>query len=212
MMLNSGQIKIMTHTFIYALIDPNSNMVRYIGKTDNLERRFKTHTCIPTLNRMKTKRADWIKSLIKKEQVPILKPLMKVPFEKWQFIEQEMIKHYKQFSPLTNLTAGGDGFLKGTHSLETREKLSKSHKGIPTGRKGMKLSPEWCKKLSESHKGKGGGEQHYLFGKHLSEETKQKKRDAMKRRKEKYGYIHSQETRKKISVSQKIRRANEMNN
>ena len=71
------------------------------------------------------------------------------------------------------------------HSAETRRKISKSNKG-------RIISDEWRQKISISKKG-----QHW----NLSEETKQKMRDACKNRKP-----ISEETRKKQSESHKGKR------
>ena len=66
---------------------------------------------------------------------------------------------------------------------EQRQKMSDSHKGI-------KLSEEHIKKISES-----------LKGKHRSDEIRKKMSEAQLKRKEKVGYIHSPEARKKISLT-----------
>ena len=84
----------------------------------------------------------------------------------------------------------------GTHSEETKRKMSESHKGrkhseetkakISKSNKGKKLSEETKQKLSLSHKGKK-----------LSEETKQKMSISRK------GKKHSEETKQKMSTSRK---------
>ena len=51
-------------TFIYILIDPITNQVRYVGKTNNISQRYKAH-----LNRARKHqihKANWIKSLKRK--------------------------------------------------------------------------------------------------------------------------------------------------
>ena len=60
------------------------------------------------------------------------------------------------------------------HSDETKQKISKSHKGKPAHNKGKPMSEETKKKLSESKKGLLSGEKNPMFGKHHSDETKQK--------------------------------------
>jgi len=55
-------------------------------------------------------------------------------------------------------------------SKETKEKMSKAHRGKNNPMYGKKHTNETLKKMSESHQ----GENHPLYGKHLSEEWKQK--------------------------------------
>jgi len=71
------------------------------------------------------------------------------------------------------------------HSEETKQKMSDAAKG----KKRQPFSDEWKNKISESVSGqKNGmygitGKDHPMYGKHHSEETKQKMREAWKRRK-----------------------------
>jgi hypothetical protein len=70
------------------------------------------------------------------------------------------------------------------------KKISETHKGIPKSAehkkkiadalRGKKKSAEHCANLSIGHKGLNSGDKHYLFGKHHTEEQKQKQRDKMK--------------------------------
>ena len=71
------------------------------------------------------------------------------------------------------------------------------------GANGLKHSEETRKKISEALKGKLAGENHPMYGKHLTEETKKKLSEAGKDR------IVSEETRKKLSEINKGRMFNE---
>lgn len=88
---------------------------------------------------------------------------------------------------LCNLTNGGDGCLGLVHSDEAKLKMS-----IPN--KGKVISEEQRKKVSEFHKGKvtseetkrkmseaAMGEKNHMYGKKISEETRQKKIKSAKR-------------------------------
>ena len=66
-------------------------------------------------------------------------------------------------------------------------------------RKGKKLPEETRKKMSEAHKGKCVGENHPMYGKHQSEETKEKNRQAHLKEN------LSEETRIKMSIKAKQR-------
>jgi len=60
---------------------------------------------------------------------------------------------------------------------------------------GKKLSEEHCKSISESHKGIQSGKNHPMYGKHHTEESKQKNREKH------IGMKHSPETIEKIRLS-----------
>lgn len=88
---------------------------------------------------------------------------------------------------LCNLTNGGDGCLGLVHSDEAKLKMS-----IPN--KGKLISEEQRRKVSEFHKGKitseetkkkmseaAMGEKNHMYGKKISEETRQKKIKSAKR-------------------------------
>jgi hypothetical protein len=83
---------------------------------------------------------------------------------------------------LTNITAGGEGGLGLSHTLETRAKISEA-------KRGKKRSPEFCAKMSQINKGKK-----------LSPETCAKMSELRR------GLKHSSETRAKISAANKGRK------
>ena len=72
-----------------------------------------------------------------------------------------------------NLTDGGDGGRGRSPSKETRDKISAKLKGKPSSKKGKPLSKEHKEKLSANH-ADVKGEKHPFFGKHHSQETKDK--------------------------------------
>lgn len=86
--------------------------------------------------------------------------------------EQYWIAFYKSNDPRYgyNLTSGG---LNREISEIARQHMSEAQKHKPP------ITEETRIKMSKSHKGKNAGEQHYLWGKHLSEDTKQKIRDKL---------------------------------
>jgi len=56
--------------YIYVLVDPLNNQVRYVGKTWQPKTRIKTH--IREAQRMKFAKDVWISSLISRGKLPIL--------------------------------------------------------------------------------------------------------------------------------------------
>ena len=116
--------------------------------------------------------------------------------EKLNWFERFYIKKYHARTNGYNLTDGGDGVLGIQFSEETKRKLSEWRKGKPGPNNGKKMSEETKYKISETLKGKPGPnkgkpmseEQKHkisktLKGKPMSEEHKQKLKDAWKRRK-----------------------------
>jgi len=133
---------------------------------------------------------------------------------------------------LCNITDGGEGVSGHTHSEETKKKISKSLVGnqhakgfvqseehkrkISEATKGennpmynRKHSEEAKKKMSESTKGENNpmynrkGINHPMYGKHHSEKAKKKMSEDRMGNQYAKGFIHSEETRKKLSVAKK---------
>jgi hypothetical protein len=114
----------MATTFIYALLDPDTDEVRYIGKADNPNKRLRRHLGFfePTA----TYKQNWLKSLISKQQQPSIKILEEVDKEDWQDAERKWIKHYReQGARLTNKASGGNG---GWNGLSEEGRLRKNKK------------------------------------------------------------------------------------
>ena len=137
----------MKNTFIYALCDPETEEIRYIGKANSIRRRYSDH-----INECKTSKIShkisWIKSLLSKGKKPLIKILDEVPQDDWKIWEVYYIELYKsKGANLTNLTEGGQGGNGYKHSEESREKMRKSKLGI-------KLSEEHKLNISEAVKQK----------------------------------------------------------
>jgi len=92
--------------YIYALIDPRDNEVRYIGKTINPKRRLVEH--LNDSKREYNYKAMWIKSLLKEDIKPLIKFLKICPLSDFVKYEVEYIELYKN-SKLTNSDETGQG-------------------------------------------------------------------------------------------------------
>lgn len=192
----------MKTTFIYILSCPLSDHVRYIGKSDNPQKRLLQH--IRRCEKEISRKNSWLRGLKKKSLFPDLIIIDEVPTMEWEFWEQYYISLFKSWGfDLLNMTNGGDSppinrWNAGKKmSQEYRDKCSKAQKGNKNGL-GRKLSEESKQKMSDAHKGN-----QYSLGRVLSDETKRKIGDSKKGNKNMLGKCRSEETKKKISMGHK---------
>jgi hypothetical protein len=140
--------------YIYTLKDPISNEIRYIGKTNNIERRFQKHI---TEKRNNTYKEQWISGLKNKGYLPIIEIIDTVPKEDWIFWETWWISLFKSWNfKLTNISIGGEG---GPLSEETKNKIRLSKIGSK-GRLGTKNTEESKLRMSIDRKGKKQTKEH----------------------------------------------------
>jgi group I intron endonuclease len=184
-------------TYIYILIDPETNQVRYIGKTKSLKRRYNQH--ISECSKLKSHKNNWLLSLKNKNLKPEMVVIDETDKDDWISLEQWYIQLYRSWGyKLTNLTAGGEGVYGHSPSQETREKMSRANKGrvvseetkrkLSVTIKGRKMSDETKRKVSEAAKKRG-----------ISPETQAKMIESRRKNPLK----HSEES--KLRISQKLK-------
>jgi hypothetical protein len=111
-------------TFIYALIDPSTNEVRYVGKSKDPETRLIEH-CKNKQN-IRSHKTHWIDDLKKRNLIPKLKIIEECDDLIWEKREIYWIEFYKKIGlVLTNSTSGGEG---GAVDTETRKRISEKCK------------------------------------------------------------------------------------
>lgn len=93
--------------FIYKLIDPITNEIRYVGKTINLLKRLQTHIARSKTNTYHS--ARWIKSLLDKGVKPVIEIIEECNENNWSEREIYWIKYYRDKFDLTNILDGGNG-------------------------------------------------------------------------------------------------------
>jgi hypothetical protein len=94
---------------IYTLSDPRTNEIRYIGKTNNLIKRFNKHINESKLSTKSHKKA-WINQLLKLNLKPIIEVIDIVPKNEWVFWETYWISQFRTWGfDLVNNTNGGEG-------------------------------------------------------------------------------------------------------
>lgn len=161
--------------FIYGLIDPITNELRYVGKSINPQNRLRKH--ISERNLHDSHKDRWLRKLNSIDLRPELFIIDEINNgDDWQFWEMFYISYYKSIGcNLTNGTMGGDQppSTKGRkHSPESRLKMSISKMGKPPvwWVPGTIRSEEHKQNLSKSCKGRISPNK----GKKYSEEHKAK--------------------------------------
>lgn len=122
----------MNTKFIYTLSDPNTGLVRYVGKTNNIRKRLSSHLSNNHLSEI-TKKNNWIISLLRNEQLPIIEVVDEVSSEDIDFYEVFYISLFKSWGfDLLNGTDGGDGYdwtgRKHKKSSKIKNKMNSPHR------------------------------------------------------------------------------------
>lgn len=121
----------MKTTFIYALSDPDTNEIRYIGKANNIKYRLWSHLHEAKRDLRNLRKCNWIKSLMSKGKRPIISVVEEVPFEHWVEREIYWIAEFKaRGCNLINMTDGGEC---GVISENCKLALSKVKRGHTAG-------------------------------------------------------------------------------
>ena len=116
--------------FIYGLVCPISEEIRYIGKTDNPKRRLRSHISDAARGVYNHHAARWIRKLYNAGMSPKMVILHEVgPEENWQDAERQAIQiAVEAGARLTNSTAGGDG--ASFFDEEVQKRKSRAMKSI----------------------------------------------------------------------------------
>jgi hypothetical protein len=191
----------MADCFIYGLVDPRSNCLRYIGKTTNLRHRFWRHTHPSSKDR--THRACWIRGIVAVGLLPRIEVITVVDRAVEDAEERYYIALFRAMgADLVNLSDGGGGggdALKGRKlTAAHKAKISASHIGIrpdaatrakmSAQRKGRRLSAEARAKIGAASKGKKRSPetvarvQAALMGHYVSDASREKMSLTAKRR------------------------------
>jgi len=119
----------MNFTYIYTLSDKNG-VVRYVGKTNTPRKRLHDHIKESLNFKIPSHKKNWIKSLLEKDERPIIEVIDEVPESEWPFWEQYWIDQIKSWGfNLTNSTEGGQGGNGYKHSEQSKTKMRLSKLG-----------------------------------------------------------------------------------
>lgn len=195
------------------------NGKKYIGSTFNFNHRFRRHKSYLYLNHHPNRHLQgaWNKYGEKSFKFELVLICEKHEMDRYEI---GLIDLYKTMDCNFgyNLESGG-GILKVV-SDESRKRNSESKMGNKNWIFGKHHSEQTRdkirlallgKRLSESTKSKIskaiGGKNHYCFGKHLSADTRKKISESNKGKSNRSGQHHSEETKKKLSLSHIGKRA-----
>lgn len=191
-------------TFIYALVCPFSGKYRYIGKSNNPQKRLFGHMTDSRINH----RNSWLKSIKLSGALPLLEIIDEVEMSEWPFWEKHYISLYKSFGfNLLNVTEGGEG--SSFHDRECKRSFSgdknpmfgkkrpevgERNKALRVGKKYSEIyGVEKAKKITEKIKTS-------LIGKsRMSNDARKRMSERMR------GVKFSDETRKKMSERNHLR-------
>ena len=193
---------------LYGLFCPITNELKYVGiTTGSLIARLNGHLLKPTNYFM----SCWFNELKNSNLIPNIRLIMEFNSHK-ELLDGEISEIKKQRVngiKLLNIADGGDiNYMLGrTHTLESKEKISKSQKGRKRTKEEKEKQKENFKKLwsnlewSEKMRKKMLGRKNHLGFKH-SDETKKIISDKNKGKKHtnnRLGFKHSDETKKIMS-------------
>ena len=120
----------MRKQYIYTLTDPISNIVRYVGKSNNPKDRLRRHLSESNLVESWTNKNKWLLHLKNNNQLPILNIIDEGNDDNIDNLEIKWISYYRSLDiDLSNMTDGGDGYdwTGKKHSEETKQRLKLSH-------------------------------------------------------------------------------------
>jgi len=112
---------------IYSLADPDTNELKYVGKSVNPKKRLKYYLWCNDSRPVQ----QWVKTITDKGKEPQLIILDQVPESEWEFWEMYWIEQVKAWGfNLENIATGGLGVTGMKHTEERREKISHASKAM----------------------------------------------------------------------------------
>jgi len=176
---------------VYALIDPITNIVRYIGKSSCGMSRPRNTSGERKGN---TRKARWLTKLYRLGKVPEIAIIQRYGSEEDALNgERVWIRRFRETGvDLTNLTDGGDGVCGLQHTESTKQLLRERRAEQP----GHRFTPSQRKHMSDAAKGKKKSIEHREA---LSESVKKAWKDG--KLKSTAEFIRQPEVRQRISTS-----------
>lgn len=130
--------------YVYILIDPRTDLVRYVGITSNPPMRLRGHVSDSKL-RETTHKSRWIRQLLAKSLRPVMEIVESGIGDQWAAAETKWVQKYWASGNLTNQTMGGD---KGPFFVSEETRLKHS-----VARLGQKHFPAAIENMRRAQKG-----------------------------------------------------------
>lgn len=172
--------------YIYVLKDPTTQIVRYVGKTIYPKKRLNGHISECKYKNVKHKRGNWIRSLLKKDLLPIFEVVKVCRLDEFEKYESHFIKEYKS-KYLTNSDETGQG-----NSGRIREVLDRQSKNSGREVHQYSLKGEYIKTFQSVRKA----------AEHIRGNHGNITRCCNKKIKHAYGYIFSYEKLTPIEITE----------
>jgi hypothetical protein len=151
----------MENVYIYTLSDNTG--IRYVGKTNNLKLRKLGHINESKSNRYNNHRINWIKSLLLKNELPIMNVLDIVPNDEWIFWEIYWISQIKTWGfNLVNSTSGGENPPSYKGKTHTNEYKKIRQIIMKNNNPAKNMNDKWRDNISKSLKGRIFTNEHKL--------------------------------------------------
>lgn len=189
----------MGNVLIYALCEPDTEAVRYVGATTQaLKTRLAKH--LYSSGKQTSPNAQWVYALQKSGRRPLIKLLETADTETWSEVERRWIAFYReQGVALNNVLIGGHHSYEGATELRSRlSEAASRHFADPENRARMVATvrnyyadPSNRAKHGTVMKNYYASEEHSQLRKQISESLKGIKRSA--------------ETRRKVSIARRAR-------
>lgn len=152
---------------IYGLYCPVTGEIRYVGKSRNPKARFQQH--ISDRNRKRTPSACWIRSLVNRGMVPVMKIHCVVGFDEWEQAEiEEIAKQKSSGANLLNISIGGNHIpMTAAKRVKNASLMNSKRADTPEKRKLYELKREF-------------GQLKYFFEKNGMTDALEKHKERMK--------------------------------
>lgn len=109
-------------TYIYLLRESDTGRVRYVGKANEPQKRYRAH--VNHKDKQNPYKDRWITGLTGRQAVPLLEILECGPRKGWEARERFWIKRFRDAGEsLVNLTDGGEGTAGYAHTEATKSKI-----------------------------------------------------------------------------------------
>jgi len=116
----------MKRSYIYILIDPTNNHIRYVGQSVKPKKRFYDHLSCSKNNNINYDHVhSWIKKLLSQDLRPIFKIIDDADIDNIDELERFYIKYYSNQYKLTNILSGGQSrFEYSEEQLKRMQQIS----------------------------------------------------------------------------------------